>query len=280
MSPMTRPALKRGDRGPGVVALQELLNRTGRLLKPDGDFGGGTAGAVRTCRAEAGLGGEAAVDDDLWSWLEAVPEPSDFLSCRAVTYIAREEISSESYYAQRCAHPIWPKESSGITIGVGYDLRFQNDRFEADWSPHLPEADLARLRPWLGVAGSAGGAAALSDMDIPYAAAWRVFAGCTLPDFVGRTRGAFPALDALSDARRAVLVSLVFNRGPSVSSTDDSRREMRAIRAATDAGNLDAVPALLESMTRLWPNSSGLRDRRRHEAAIWRTDSVFPDLSV
>ena len=53
------PDLRRGDKGEAVVRLQGLLNKLGSMLVPDGDFGPGTARAVREARAEAGRMGLA-----------------------------------------------------------------------------------------------------------------------------------------------------------------------------------------------------------------------------
>ena len=261
--------MKQGDRGPEVRRLQELMNRTGKMLALDGGFGPGTARAVGMCRAEANLPPSDVVDDSLWGWLEAQPEPSSYISCEAITFIAREEISSVRNYEQNYAKPEWPGEESGITIGIGYDLRFQGARFADDWGDLLGADVIDRLRPCLGVKGSKAMADALSDIRIPFAAAWRVYTRLTIPNFVETTRATYPALDALPDLCRAALISLVFNRGGALGS-DDRRREMREIREALDAGDLAAVPALFESMARLWPGARGLRDRRAREADLWR----------
>lgn len=48
---------------------------------------------------------------------------------------------------------------------------------------------------------------------------------------------------------------------------------MRNIRALLAAGDVDAVAAQFESMTRLWnpATENGLIQRRRDEAALWRS---------
>src|SRR3546814_3708975 len=78
--------------------------------------------------------------------------------------------------------PHLPGVASGVTIGVGYDLRFQEaDDFEADWSGILTPAQMAALRPHLGKPGSPAACAALGDLHIPFSAAWQVFVTCALP---------------------------------------------------------------------------------------------------
>src|SRR5690349_15577713 len=100
---MPDPTLKRGDKGPDVARAQDLLNRAGAILDPDGDFGGGTARAVREFRAAnalpgPGLPGTEIIDAPLWALLNALPEPSPDLPTRAVAFIAREEVGGRDFY--------------------------------------------------------------------------------------------------------------------------------------------------------------------------------------
>ena len=45
----------------------------------------------------------------------------------------------------------WPGGSSGITLGIGYDLGYViMDQFESDWGPYLTSAQLNRLRDAVG----------------------------------------------------------------------------------------------------------------------------------
>src|SRR5207244_13249696 len=69
-----------------------------------------------------------------------------------------------------------------------------------------------------------------------------------------------------------VLVSLVYNRGTSMADPPgfpNSRKEMRDIRDAVEAGRLTDIPAALRVMKRLWPEGNGLRDRREREAKLF-----------
>lgn len=266
---MSRSTLRIGDEGAEVRRLQDLMNRTGTMLALDGDFGPATARAVARCRADANQPPSDSVDRSLREWLEAQPEPSDYISCEGVTFIAREEIGSFQNYERNLAKPEWPGAESGITIGVGYDLRFQGDDFEADWGECLDPTVVERLRPFLTMKGDRASVRALSDIHIPFSAAWHVYTRCTIPRFIATTRSSFPTLDQLPDLCRTALISLVFNRGGSLSA-NDSRREMREIRQALEAGEFELVPAMFESMARLWPGLRGLRERRFREAELWR----------
>lgn len=268
---MPGPRLQHGDRGPDVTRAQGLLNRAGALLDEDGQFGPATEAALRLCQRDTGRIATGVIAPEDWAWLEALPLPCPDIATRAVSFIAREEVSSRAQYDALLAAPCYPGGASGITIGIGYDLRFEAAHFAADWGDRLDGPTHAALVPWLGVAGSAAGVAALAAVRIGWDAAWFVFTRRSLPAYVAETRAAFPGFDALSGPSRGALVSLVYNRGAAMQdgSPDDRRREMRAIRDALAAGRPQDVPAALLAMRRLWPDLRGLRERREREAALF-----------
>lgn len=264
-------ALRPGERGEAVKDLQRALNRLGSLLLVDGDFGPATGAAVADARVVLGRPGPAEADDDLLQALADVPEPSPELTAPGVTFIAREEVSSPARYRRRFRNPVWPTTDSGITIGIGYDLRFATtDALRADWGGHLPDAAIERLSGAVGTRGSADLLAVVSDVDVPLPAAVTVFLRRMLPEHIGRTRAAYPELDTLPPARRTALVSLVFNRGGSL--VGDRRREMKRIAELLLADQTDPVAEQFESMTRIWDpvKERGVIERRRREAILWR----------
>ncbi|HTX37867.1 MAG TPA: peptidoglycan-binding protein [Bryobacteraceae bacterium] len=272
---MADPVLKLGDSGPSVAEAQDLLNRTGAILDPDGAFGNGTDAAVREFQAGAvpSLPVTGIIDSVTWQALRALPEPSPDMPVRAVAFIGREEVGSRELYDKLACRPAWPGGASGVTIGVGYDLG-QQSSFEDDWSAVLTPAQVAALRPWLQVRGAAasGGPAALKNLTIPWPAAWQVFLRRTLPDQVRTTRTAFNGWQAMPRLCFGALVSLVYNRGSRMTDSPTApgdRTEMRAIRDAVAAGQFAAIPAQLRSMERLWPVGNGLRDRREREAKLF-----------
>jgi hypothetical protein len=127
------------------------------------------------------------------------------------------------------------------------------------------------------VVGSKERQAQVSTVMVPLDAAMRVFVAKTLPDFLKQVRTPYPDVDRLPAARKTALVSLVYNRGPSLTNKDpvkdERRREMRTIAALLASRKDDEVAAEFESMTRLWPPGSptpGLAERRRVEAKLWR----------
>jgi hypothetical protein len=256
--------------------LQELINKVGGLLKTDDVSGRNTRRAIADARSRAGLPAGEEVEQALIDWLEAQPAPSPDLPTKGVTFIAREEVGGRDFYERHTAVPHWPGEASGITIGVGYDLRFSSEIFEGDWGDKLSDEALAALRPHLGKLGSKAEADALSAFRIPWTTAWQVFTGRSLPLQVDHTQRVYTTFDQLHGFCRSVLVSLVFNRGTRLTdmSGKDTRREMRTIRDLLKQGKLNEVPDQLLSMRRLWPNSRGLRERREREADLWREGVV------
>ena len=134
----------------------------------------------------------------------------------------------------------------------------------------------------IGKAGSKKRAKALRDagVEIPYRDAWTVFIDQTLPDYYQRTLDTYESLEQLSPLCRAVLVSLVFNRGTGLEG--DRRREMKAIRrllgeAAAVLPDREQAKQILTgvedqilSMRRLWEPDSALVRRRQAEANLWR----------
>src|SRR5262245_43780656 len=238
--------LRLHDNGDNVKRLQRNLNKLGSALLVDGDFGPGTREAVisaRTTLAVAAVGpasvaGPDEADDLLLTVLENVPEPFPSLGSPGVTFIARLEIGSPREYHQMYRRPEWPGETSGITIGIGYDLKFvTRAQFEADWAG-VPAATVNRLVPCFCATGSDALRNSLTDLDFPFEFAMKVFTDRTLPLFLDKTRSIYPQVDNLPRARKTALVSLVYNRGTDLDG--DRRREMRAIRDRLAAGDFDA----------------------------------------
>jgi peptidoglycan hydrolase-like protein with peptidoglycan-binding domain len=266
--------LKSGDSGEAVKALQSGLNKFGAILLLDGDYGPLTREAVRETSIALGRPASEEAPDELQQAIAAHPDPFPALTAAGVTFIARAEVSGPREYRRRYKNPVWPSAQSGITIGIGYDLRFVNRRdFESDWRGRIPEEAIERLARVLSRTGSNAALAGVRTVEIPLPVAMSVFLERTLPAFVADTRAAYPQFDILTPERRTALVSLVYNRGPLLRDRDplrQERREMRAIRDLIAAGDLTAVPAQFESMQRLW-TLPGLIQRRYDEARLWRS---------
>jgi hypothetical protein len=268
--------LKQGDSGDDVKMLQRGLNKLGSILLVDGDFGPATVDAVADARGSLNQPGSPQADDALQQVLGALPDPFPPTTAAGITFIGRAEVSGPREYRRLYRNPVWPSAKSGITIGIGYDLRFCDAaRLRADWGTCLPDAALSRLEPVLLKPGSQQALDSVRDLDVPLLSALSVFLGRTLPDCLKATRAIYPQIDQLPAARRTALVSLVYNRGSQLSDNDaarQDRREMREIAMLLAAGRADDVAAQFESMTRLWDPATmgGLIRRRQDEAKLWR----------
>jgi len=169
----------------------------------------------------------------------------------------------------------WPGAASGITLGYGYDLgHVTRDQFAADWGGCFDAAQMTRLGACIGKTGEPAKALAPSVADIRCTRqdSQRILVSRTLPDYLERTRAAFPGFDGLPLEAQGALVSLVYNRGASMKDAPgtDNRREMRAIRDHVAAGDLAGIAKELRSMKRLWAGKGldGLLRRREAEAAL------------
>jgi GH24 family phage-related lysozyme (muramidase) len=165
----------------------------------------------------------------------------------------------------------WPGESSGITIGIGYDLGFAtSEQFEEDWSEFLSSDEIERLKTAIDVSGEAAHqiASKFSDIKIKRADAEEVFKTRTLPLYSDRTEKALPGVDQLPANAQGALVSLIFNRGAAMDG--DRRKEMRAVRDAVAAGDLQEIADQIRAMKRLWVGKGvdGLLKRRDAEADL------------
>ncbi|MEK6245256.1 MAG: hypothetical protein AABM33_12255 [Pseudomonadota bacterium] len=175
----------------------------------------------------------------------------------------------------------WPGGDSGITIGIGYDLGYVTvDQFESDWGERLQPGVRARLTDAVGLRAvrAKHRAPQLKDIRIRRAPAEEVFVQRTIPLYTVRTAQAFPGFEALPLDVQGALVSLVYNRGASMvdDSPEDRRREMRAVRDAVAAGDLEKIADQLLAMKRLWVGKglAGLLTRREAEAALVESASA------
>lgn len=179
------------------------------------------------------------------------------------------EISSPAYYSKFLAHPTWPKGQSGITIGIGYDLGYQSKtKIKKDWQGKIPDADLEKLINVSGLKGESAHAALplVASVQIPLSAASQVHSESTLPSYAAQTKKAYQGVEALPADAQSMLLSLVFNRGTSMSG--ESRREMKAIQSLVLAKDLAGIAEQVRTMKRLWDINvqPGLHARRDSEA--------------
>lgn len=183
----------------------------------------------------------------------------------SITELIAYEVTSPDYYTRHYQVPTWPGGQSGVTIGIGYDIGMTDvATFRADWFDVLGNVDWGRLAAFVGVSGATAERAAqsLAGIAVTYAEASAVFNAVSVPKALAQTVALFDC-SQLPDDCTGALMSLVYNRGTSL--VGDRRREMVQIQKALPT-HPELVPDLLRSMSRLWPDARGLRERRDSEA--------------
>lgn len=200
------------------------------------------------------------------------------ISQAAFDLIIRFEVGGgRTYYDRRLKHPDWPGGSSGVTIGIGYDLGYEKN-LDRDWGRYLGSGELERLARCIGKTGSTAKQAlsGVRDISIEWDWALNVFNDNTLPQEIRKTLSTYPgSADNLPEDAFGGLVSLIFNRGTDL--TGERRREMLAIKTIVAAPGSQGfrcveIAKQLRAMKRLWtdyPDSDGdLVDRREAEAKL------------
>jgi hypothetical protein len=193
------------------------------------------------------------------------------ISDKALNLIVHYEVGGEDYYNKFLYRPTWPGLNSGVTIGIGYDLGYNNlQSFKASWATKISTQDIIRLARTLSVRGRSAKELipSVKDIKIPWEHALSVFKSNTIPTFTELTNKAFPGADRLHPDAYGALVSLVFNRG---SDLQGSRRvEMKNIRSLVPSKDYKGIANEIRKMKRLWQNAgvNGLLKRREDEAKL------------
>lgn len=194
------------------------------------------------------------------------------------------EIFSKAHYTRKLQSPTWPGISSGVTIGIGYDLGYHSEhKIEKDWKGHIDDADLEDLMAVSGLKGQDAKKkiSSLKHVVIPIEVAQRVFLTTVLVDQAKKTARTYPGVEKLPSDAQAMLVSLIFNRGTSLKN-EDRRKEMRAIKPLVAKGDLSGIAEQIRAMKRIWEGlkMSGLLKRRDIEADLIenaRDDNSLPE---
>lgn len=193
------------------------------------------------------------------------------ISEKGLKFIIDQETGGEDYYNKFLKHPSWPGVDSGITIGVGWDCGYNTvEDLKSNWGGLLSEKDIQILSAYCGKKGVEATIHLkdLRDIIVPWEAAVEVFNKHTVPKFYAQMLKTYPQAEFINPDAAAALLSLIFNRGGSLSG--ERRTEMSDIKAALINKDYSAIPDLLRSMKRLWPTTAGLRNRRDAEANLFQ----------
>ncbi|MBU9456842.1 pesticin C-terminus-like muramidase [Burkholderia multivorans] len=173
--------------------------------------------------------------------------------------------------------PYVPKnsQSSGVTIGYGYDLGQQTEAMvRSDFDGFFTEDEITRLLTALGKRGDEARKfiPSLADIKISEPKALEM-AKRVKKRYAQFTVDAFPGTTKLHPHCQGALLSLVYNRGAQLEDKpgQKSRAHMRNIRAAIENKNLPEVAVQLRAMKVLWEGTGndGLLKRREKEAVLF-----------
>ena len=197
-------------------------------------------------------------------------------SAKALDLILEYEVGgSKAYYEKYLSKPTWPGGASGFTLGIGVDCGYYTPAELEKLFNFLPKDQLEIVKGASGKTGQAGKEYTQkyknSGIVVPWEQALKMFNELIWTKFAKLAEKAFPGLDQLCDNAYGAIVSLVFNRGSSL--TGDSRLEMRNIRDLVPKKDYKGIAAELRKMKRIWVGKGldGLLVRRDAEAALVET---------
>jgi GH24 family phage-related lysozyme (muramidase) len=179
------------------------------------------------------------------------------------------------YYDKYLSKFTWPGGASGPTIGIGVDCGYYTKEELAKIFYFLPNDQIKLIQGASGKTSAAGKEYTKTLRDAGITVSWdqakEIFETLTWPKFAKLAERAFPCLDKLCDNAYGAIVSLVFNRGSSM--TGDSRLEMRNIRDLVPKKNYKGIAKELRNMKRIWKGKGldGLIERREAEAKLVET---------
>lgn len=260
--------IRYGDNNSQVKSIQEKLGITA-----DGIFGKQTLNAVKNFQRLNNLAVDGIVGPKtlnvMFPPVDDLYDAIDYTDDEIQLILDFEVGGGEPYYNKFLKNPIYAGYESGCTIMIGVDLRFisQVDFRALPLSNEVKD----RLHAFVGKSPSyvKANIHKVKDISIDWDIAYDYFKKVTLPKWEKNAISAFPGFTLLPSCVRIALISLVFNRGTSMSG--DRRREMRYIRDCIIAKDYKGIADNIRNMTRLWINSSienGMRRRRFAEAKM------------
>jgi len=194
-------------------------------------------------------------------------------SPKALALILEYEVGGgKEYYEKHLTRPEWPGGASGFTLGIGVDCGYYTPAELEKLFYFLPKNQLEIVKGASGKTGQAGKAYTQqhknSGINISWEQAIKMFDASIWTKFARLAEKTFPKLDELCDDAYGAIVSLVFNRGSSLSG--DSRLEMRNIRDLIPNKDYLGIAQELRNMKRIWEGRGldGLIKRREAEAKL------------
>lgn len=202
------------------------------------------------------------------------------VSRASVDMIIYYEVGGRNYYESKFTKPMvpaWQTTSSGVTVGFGFDVGYNTkDQIRKALEGIASDEEIAALQSVAGMKGKNAYYNGLPKVKHKVVITWdeadKIFMRDSLVRFAKQTATTFNLTPTrLHPHSNGALVSLVYNRGPLVDTTD-RRKEMSWIKYNI-ANSKDAnIPSDIRSMKRLWSYSKlkGLHLRRDSEASMFQ----------
>lgn len=195
--------------------------------------------------------------------------PSD----KTLNLLLKYEVGGgKDYYEKYLSKFTWPGGASGPTIAIGVDCAYYNEYEISNIFSFLNKDQIALIQGACGKTGEKGKEYTkklrASGITVNWEKAVDIFKTYTWPKFTKLAEKTFPSLSELKPDAYGAIVSLVFNRGTSL--TGEKRSEMRNIRVLIPKKDYSKIAHEIRSMKRLWvgKNLDGLLDRRESEAQL------------
>lgn len=190
--------------------------------------------------------------------------------------------------------PHWPGGKSGLTIGIGYDLKYKTaTELRRDWGSVLSDEQLKKLEPYTvrvtpkgkRLKPKKGGRAAVKatkDIVVTYDEAVKVFEERSQPDVEKKAYRIFPGLETMDPYTQASVVSMVYNRGDSMTGAEGTMRgeHFMDIKKAVFEKDTKKIAATIRAMKvdhKNPDNKEGLYRRREAEALNIEKNQVAVD---
>lgn len=192
---------------------------------------------------------------------------------KGIDFICAWETGGKAYYQKKYKSTFcWPGYSSGPTVGIGIDCAYyKKEELEEMFSKYVSPAEMKLIVGAVGKSGKAGETYTkkLKGIIITWDESLEIFEKFTLPKFEELAERTFPGADNLCEGAQIALLSLVFNRGTSL--TGSRRTEMAKVKKLISKKDYKQIAAEFRSMKRLWTDTesdSDLCDRREAEALL------------
>jgi hypothetical protein len=216
----------------------------------------------------------------------AATTPNDGLANAKSRFIAAWEVAGGDTSNVRSRYnplPHWPEGQSGLTVGFGYDLRYNLGTTVAkDWDGKLTPDQLDKLDDYSPTIGKKGkwvppkkkankaAVKATKDIEVRYEDAVKVLEEKTIPKFEEQAEKTFPGYSELDPYSQGVVLSLVYNRGGAMGKKKSLRyKHFMMVKEAVAKKDTMAIAAAIRKMKVEHTNpknKKGLHRRREGEA--------------